>query len=63
MIVAELRIVVNDDESLQITGPLHDKEWCLKCLEMAMETVKHHKGGSVVIPHDYVDKKILSIVK
>lgn len=64
MVVAELKIVIGDDESMQITGPLHDKEWCLKCLEMASESIKRqNNGGSIIMPHDYIDKKVLSIVK
>ena len=59
--IAELKIVIGDDGSMQVTGPIHDKEWCLRCLDMAKDTVKNYKVAPLIIPPDYIDKQILNI--
>lgn len=59
----QIVITVADDGAMQITGPLHDKKWCMKCLDMAKETIKNHKGSNIVVPSYDVDKQTVHPLK
>lgn len=37
----EIVITVNTNKTISFTGPLHEKEWCVKALEIALETLKN----------------------
>lgn len=61
-IVAEIVVRVYEDETVQVTGPIHDKKWCMNALEVAKNTVKHYRGVAVpmiVLPHEDVNKELL----
>ena len=61
--VAEIRIQILENGSMNVTGPIHDKEWCFLCLDMAKETIRNYKNDRRVIevPPDYVEKKIIKL--
>lgn len=57
--IAEIKIVIGDDGAMQVTGPIHDKEWCCLALDMAKDTIKNYKAERIVtVPPDYVDNHI-----
>lgn len=59
----QIVITVTDDGAMQVTGPLHDKKWCMKCLDMAKETIKNHKGSTIVVPSYDLDKQTVQPLK
>jgi hypothetical protein len=61
-IVAEIVVRVYEDETVQVTGPVHAKKWCMKALDVAKETVKNYRGvitPMIVLPHEDVDKELI----
>ncbi len=64
-IIASITVNIMEDESMQVTGPIHDKEWCIKCLEMAKDTVKNFRGNTpiITVPSQYLDKNQLNLLK
>lgn len=61
--IAEIRIEILEDGSMNVTGPIHDKEWCYLALDMAKDTIRNFKKIQRVIevPQDYVDSKITKL--
>lgn len=61
--IAQIVITINEDQSMDVTGPIHDKEWCYLCLDMAKDTIKNYKAENriITVPPDYVDKKITKL--
>jgi hypothetical protein len=61
--VAQIIITINEDQSMDVSGPLHDKEWCYLALDMAKDTIKNFRQEQkiITVPPDYVDKKIIKL--
>ena len=61
--IAEIRIEILENGSMNVTGPIHDKEWCYLALDMAKDTIRNFKNVNRIIevPPDYVDAKIIKL--
>lgn len=61
--IAQIIITIHEDQSMDVTGPIHDKEWCYLAMDMAKDTIKNFKQDArvITVPPDYVDKKIIKL--
>lgn len=47
---AQLTITINDDGTVSITGPIHDKMVCYALLEVGRDTIKEHADALAKSP-------------
>jgi len=49
-VVVEIRVCVHADGAMSVHGPIDDKPWMIAALSNAIDAVRNHGKGAIIIP-------------
>lgn len=49
-VVVEIRVCVHADGALAVHGPIEDKAWTIAALSNAIDAVRNHSKGGLIVP-------------